>query len=255
MVTPQETVFTCSNGGRMIDFAVISTGLVRDVELTHDLGAPFEPHSSICLKLHLSIGRITLTSQMRPPPMPWEPGGDVKPVAASEIWSGLESTKPVDCREQGAYPVLRASVVFRTFGAVSYFLLPKIQSWLRRLSAYWRLLRNMRSPLDRSTARPPHWLEATRCGRPRFRETSITGRHSWRGAVTSDSLARWWHTVSARLSDCAAVSTSPHTGAQLQNMFKVLKKLQASMPHVTPKELTLGDHPDPDLEVSSHPAA
>ena len=40
----------------MIDFAVISTGLVRDVELTHDLGAPFEPHSSICLKLHLSIG-------------------------------------------------------------------------------------------------------------------------------------------------------------------------------------------------------
>ena len=43
-----------------------------------------------------------------------------------------------------------------------------------------------------------------------------------------------------------------HTGAQvnLQNIFKLLKKLQASMPHATPKEMTLGEYPDPDLEVS-----
>ena len=49
---------------------------------------------------------------------------------------------------------------------------------------------------------------------------------------------------------CLLVST--HTGAQLQlqNIFKVLKKLQASMPHATPKELALGDYPDPDIEVS-----
>ena len=109
----------------MIDFAVISPVLVRNVELTLDLDAPFAPHSSICLKLHLSIGHITLTSQIRPPPMPWEPEGDVKPVVAIEIWNGLESTNPVGCREQGPCPVLRASVVFRTFGAVSYFLQPR----------------------------------------------------------------------------------------------------------------------------------
>ena len=85
----------------------------------------------------------------------------------------------------------------------------------------------------------------------RFRETSITGRHSWRDAVISDSLARW-HTVSARLADCVAVSKSSHTGAQLhlQNMFKLPKKLQVSMPHAAPKEMTLGEYPDPDLEVS-----
>ena len=127
-----------------------------------------------------------------------------------------------------------------------FLLQPKIQTWLRKLSAYWRLRRNMRLPLDRSTARPPHWLEATRCGRPRFRETSITGGHSWRDAVTSDPLARWRHTVSARLTDCNVLSKSPHFGAQLQlqNIFKFLKKLHVSMPHATPKELTLGEFPE-----------
>ena len=188
IVTPQETVSTCSSGGRMIDFAVIFPALTRNVELTLDLDAPFAPHSSICLKLHLSISHITLTSQLRPRPMPWEAEGGVKPVVASGIWSGLESTNPIECREQGPCPVLKASVVFRTFGAESSLLQPKIRTWLQRLSAYWRLRSDMRSPLDRSTARPPHWLEATRCGRPRFREISITGRHSWRDAVTSDSL-------------------------------------------------------------------
>ena len=48
IVTPQETCSTCSNGGRMIDVAVISLVLVRNVELTLDLDAPFAPRSSIC---------------------------------------------------------------------------------------------------------------------------------------------------------------------------------------------------------------
>ena len=110
----------------------------------------------------------------------------------------------------------------------------------------------MQSPLDLSAAISPHWLENTRCGRPRFRETSVICRYFWRDAVTSDSLARWWHTVSARLADCAAVCKSSHTGAQLhlQNIFSILKKLQTAMPHATSKEMTLGECPDLDLEVS-----
>ena len=184
--------------------------------------------------------------------MPWEPEGDVKPVVANEIWSGLESVSTVDRRVQEPRPALKASVVFRTFGAESSLLQPQVQTWLRKLSAYCRLRRNMRMPLDRFTTRPPHWLEATRCGRPRFRETGITGRHSWRDAVTSDSLVRWWHTVSARLADWNVLSKAPHIGAQRQllNIFKLLQKMHVSMPHATPKELTLGEYPDPDLEVS-----
>ena len=191
------------------------------------------------LKMHLSTSHITLTSQLRPPPTSWEPEGEVKPVVVNAIWSGLESVRTaVNRREQGPCPALKASVVFRTFGAESSLLQPKIQTWIRKLSAYWRLWRNMRMPLDRSAARPPHWLEATRCGRPRYLETSITGRHSWRDAVTSDPLVRWWHTVSARLSDCNVLSKSPHISAQLQlqNIFKFLKKMHVSMPHATPKE-------------------
>ena len=41
IVIPQKTVSTCSNGGRMIDFAVTSPALTRNVELTLDLDAPF----------------------------------------------------------------------------------------------------------------------------------------------------------------------------------------------------------------------
>ena len=107
-------------------------------------------------------------------------------------------------------------------------LQPKIQTCLKRLSAYWYFRHDMQSPPDLSAARSPRWLETTRCGRPRFRETSITGRYFWRDAVTLDSLARWWHTVSARLADCSVVCKFSRTGAQLhlQNMFKILKKLQ-----------------------------
>ena len=81
----------------------------------------------------------------------------------------------------------------------------------------------------------------TRFGRPRFRETSITGRHSWGDAVASDSYARWRQTVSARLAGCAAVS-SLHTLVRshiCRTFSKSCKKLQVSMPHATPKEMTL----------------
>ena len=136
---------------------------------------------------------------------------------------------------------------FKPCGAISSLLQPKIQNWLKRLSAYWNLRHDMREPPDLSAAKAPHWLEHTRCGRPRFRETRVTGRILWRYAVTSDSFARWWHTVSARLAECAAVRKSLHIGAQLHlhNIFKNLKKLHISMPHASPKEMTLGEYPDP----------
>ena len=40
----------------------------------------------------------------------------------------------------------------------------------------------METPPDLSAARSPHWLETTRCGKPRFQET---GRCFWRDAITS----------------------------------------------------------------------
>ena len=123
-VIPQETVSTWSSGGRMIDFAVISPALTRNVVLSLDLDAPFAAQRSFCLKLHLSTSHITSTSQLRPPPMSREPEGDVKSVVANEIWSGLESVSTVVRREQGPCPALKASVVFRTFGAASSLLQP-----------------------------------------------------------------------------------------------------------------------------------
>ena len=202
-----------------------------------DLEAPFAPHSSFCLKLHMSLRHVTVTLQLRLPAMHWKPGIDFTPEFADEMWSGIASLEPRCAREQVPCSLLYASVVFHTFHAISSILQSKIQTWLQRLSAHWRLRHDKQLPPDRSTSRPPHWLETTRCGRPRFRKTSITGRHSWRDAVTSESLARWWHTASARLVDCAAVSKSSYTGAQvhLQNIFKLLRKLQVS------KEMTLGE--------------
>ena len=38
---PHETVSTCSNGGRMIDYVVISLVQAKNVELAVDLEAPF----------------------------------------------------------------------------------------------------------------------------------------------------------------------------------------------------------------------
>ena len=71
VVLPHATVSTCSNGRRMIDFAVISLVLARNVELTVDLEA-FAPHNSLCL-LHLSISHVTMTTQLRPPAVLWKP--------------------------------------------------------------------------------------------------------------------------------------------------------------------------------------
>ena len=252
IVFPHETVSTSSNGGRMIDYPVISLVLAKNVELNVDLEALFVPHSSLCLELHMSISHVTMTTQLKPLAMSWKTEHDIKPEFANEIWSEIGSAKPFCARQQSPCSVLKASVVFQTFDAISSLLQPKFQNWLKRLSAYWNLRRDMQEPPDLSAAKATHWLEHTWCGRPRFRETSVTGRFFWRDAVISDSLARWWHTVSARLAECAAVRKSSHICAQLhlQNIFKILKKLHTSMPHATPKEMILGDFSDPDLEVS-----
>ena len=127
--------------------------------MTLDLDAPFAPHNSMCLKLHLSTSHITLTSQLRPPPMSWE----VKPEVAHEIWSGLESANPVLRREHEPCPVLKASVVFRTFGAESSpspasdpnlamealsLLAPSAQTCGRRWTSY------SSEPLEKKSAKP-----------------------------------------------------------------------------------------------------
>ena len=110
IVTPHETVSTCSSGGGMIDKAVISLVLARNVDLTVDLDAPFAPHSSHRLKLHMSISQVTITTQLKPPAMPWKPADDITSECANEIWSGIESVEPFCARQQSPCSVLKASV-------------------------------------------------------------------------------------------------------------------------------------------------
>ena len=139
IVTPHETVSTCSNGGRMIDYAVISPVLARNVGWTVDLDAPFAPHSSLRLKLHMSISRVMMTTQLKPPAMPWKPEDDITPECANEIWSAIESVESFCARQQSPCSVMKASVVYQSFGAISSLIQPKLQNWLKRLSAYcWR---------------------------------------------------------------------------------------------------------------------
>ena len=89
IVIPHETVSKCSKGGRMIDYAVISPVLAKNVELNVDSEAPFAPHSSLFLKLHMSISHVTMTTQLKPLAMPWKPEHDITPDFANEIWSQL----------------------------------------------------------------------------------------------------------------------------------------------------------------------
>ena len=78
----------------MIDYAVISLVLARNVELTVDLDAPFAPHSSSRQKLHMSFSHVMITTQLKPPAMPWKSEDDIMPECANEIWSGIESVEP-----------------------------------------------------------------------------------------------------------------------------------------------------------------
>ena len=225
IVTPQETVSTCSNGGRTIDFAVISGVLARNVELTVDLEAPFAPHCSLRLKLHMSISQVTMTTQLPPPAMPWKPEKDITPECANEIWSGIESLEPFRARQQSTCSVLKAPVVYQSFGAISSLMQPKHQNWLKRLSTYWTLRHDMREPPDLSAAKAPHWLEHTRCGRPRIRETSVTGRFFWRAH---------------RLSTVCGVRRSPQVfthrcSVKPARHLQSLEEVTLSMPHATPK--------------------
>ena len=72
----------------MIDFAVISLVLARNAELTVDLEAPCAPHSSLCLKLHMSISHVTMTTQLKPLAMLWKHDQDITLECATK--SGVE---------------------------------------------------------------------------------------------------------------------------------------------------------------------
>ena len=68
-----------------------------------------------------------MTTQLKPPAMPWKPDQDITPQCAIEIWSGIGSVEPFCDRQQSPCSVLNASVVFQTFGAISSLIQPKIQ--------------------------------------------------------------------------------------------------------------------------------
>ena len=51
--------------------------------------------------------------------MPWKPEHDNTPDFANEIWSGIESVETLCARQQLRCSVLKASVFFQTFGAVT----------------------------------------------------------------------------------------------------------------------------------------
>ena len=87
------------------------------------IGGSFCTSQQLMLKLHPSISHVTMTTQLRTPAMPWKPGKDITP---EEIWSGIESVEPLCARQQLPCSVLKASVVFRTFGATSSFLQPNM---------------------------------------------------------------------------------------------------------------------------------
>ena len=185
--------------------------------------------------------------------MPWNREKDNAPEFADEIWSGIESVEPHCVRQQLPCCALKVSVVFHTFGATSSILQTKIQTWLQRLSAYWHLRHDMLSAPDLSAARSPHWLEATRCGRPRSRETSVTGHYFWRDAVTSRfPRAMVTHGLSTfgGLRCSLQVFTHWFSVTLTKHFQNPEEALQTTMPHATTKEKTLGEYHDPDLEVS-----
>ena len=98
----------------MIDYAVISPVLARSVELRVD-----------------SISHVTMTTQLRPPAMPWKPEHDKQNLE----WNRASQLSRFVVRQQLPCFVLKASLVFQTFGAISSFLQPTVQNWLKRLSA------------------------------------------------------------------------------------------------------------------------
>ena len=94
IVLPHATVSTCSNGGRMIDFAVISPVLARNVELTVDLEALFAPTQQLVFGAAPEHRPRHDDHTIRPPAVPWKPEKDITPEFANEIWSGKESIEP-----------------------------------------------------------------------------------------------------------------------------------------------------------------
>ena len=139
----------------------------------------------------------------------WKPEKGITPEFANEIWRGIESIEPHCARQQLPCSVLKASIVFRAFGATSSTLQPKIQTLLKRLSAYWHLRHDMQSPPDPVGSETDslvgnHSVRKTRVSRdkhhrPLFlarrdyfgfpqRDGGTQSQHVWRIALQSASL-------------------------------------------------------------------
>ena len=89
--------------------------------------APFAPHSSLCLKLHLSISHVSMTSQLRPPGVHWKPDNDITPEFANEIWSGIESIEPHCARQQEPCSVLKDQLFFIPLAPLLPFSSPRFK--------------------------------------------------------------------------------------------------------------------------------
>ena len=176
IVLPHATVSTCSNGGRVIDSAVISPVLARNVDLTVDLDDPFRTPQQLASEVaHEYQSRhdyhtIETTSHTLE-------NLKMTPRLRLQTKSGVESSQlsrffvPVSSRHVLCSKLLW---VYQSFGAISSLVQPKkLRNWLKRL---WNLRQDMREPPEMSAAKAPRWLEHTRCGRPRFQLTSVTSR-------------------------------------------------------------------------------
>ena len=125
----------------------------------------------------------------------------------------------------------------------------QIQTWLKRLSAYWHLRHEMQSPPDLSAAKSPHWSETTRCGRPQVsrgkhhRPLFLTrrGYFGFPRAMVAHGLSTfggWRCSLQVFTHWCSVTLTKTYQHPELS----------CHMRH--PKRVTLGEYPDPDLEVS-----
>ena len=162
----------------------------------------------------MSISHVMMTTQLKPPAMPWKPEDDITPECANEIWSGIESVEPFCARQQSPCSVLKASVVCQSFGAISSLI-------------------GLRGYRHTGTF-------DTRCGSlPTCRQPK---RHMWNTPGVEPGFREdtcYRQIFLEGWAECAAVRKSTHIGAQqnLHDIFQVLK-LHISMPHA-PKEMQI----------------
>ena len=82
-VIPENTDTTCSVGGRLIDFFVVShelLGAVVSVEAIPEV--PWGPHWAVQLKMHAAVRSVQCRQLVVPRPLPLEVAGDVVPFEA-----------------------------------------------------------------------------------------------------------------------------------------------------------------------------